>query len=222
LRERIAIEIQTNFVDLRIFGCEPLARAYANHFESKSARRLLELSELLTYSSLMGMGGTPNHGLKSIQAITATQEAPLNVNVGRPIGPEAKVLTDGMRLGVPDLSGADIIQFHGDGMSRVLWKALEQLEREVADASPATLDDVAEASAAHGALGLDWVQSTLAGIQGAGGLWALRVFDKATRELEWLVANEVTGRRAGRRAVQLWWLDEWRRSLNGIQRREMT
>jgi hypothetical protein len=135
LSERIATELCTNFVDLCIYGYEPLARDIAGLSDHDwSARRILEISELLTYPTLMGLGGTANYGLASSAAIDeAISAGQLSTTDVREIPPEAQILLDGLSINVPSNLNADlVVQFHHDGMAKPLWHALEELETQVA------------------------------------------------------------------------------------------
>lgn len=149
LAERIAIELRTNFVDLCIFGYEPLARDLAAlQDRSWSARRILELSELITYPSLMGMGGVPSYGFRSSAAISVASGSPLwmSAPMSKEFGPEAALLVEGLKLSIPGEVDTDALaQFHAEGMSKRLWKALGKLEAEVAR-SAQDPDDAVEAS----------------------------------------------------------------------------
>ncbi|MFJ2158282.1 hypothetical protein [Streptomyces sp. NPDC087856] len=136
LRHRIEMEICTNFVDLCIFGYESMVRDIARVPDrSWAVRRILELSELLTYPSLMGCGGTANYGLASSTAIReAIRHNYLGDNRPRFIGHEIDVLLSGISLTVPSqLQGQAVRRFHQSGMSRRLWRALEELEGAVAE-----------------------------------------------------------------------------------------
>lgn len=153
LEERIAVEIRTNYVDLCIYGFEPLAQELASALDlSWSARRILEISELITYPTLMGMGGMPNYGLEDATAIECASQGFLLTGSTRTrtLGPELSILTTGLNLTVPDhVSAHTVEQFHGDGMSDRLWKALAALETRVAQSvqDPDDLSEVSETAA---------------------------------------------------------------------------
>lgn len=131
--DRIQTELLTNFVDLCIHGYEPLATELVTLPDpGYAAKRLLEVSEILTYPSLMGLGGTPNYGLNSEIAVAEARGAEY-LHRGRELGPEAELLLRGLSIGFPRLMSPELImQFHRDGMSTWLWQALAKLEHQVA------------------------------------------------------------------------------------------
>src|SRR4051812_30044591 len=131
-----------------------------------SARRLLEISELLTYPTLMGLGGTANYSLSSAGAI---EEAARHQYTGRAefrsVGPEAHLLLDGLSISTPSHLDADLItQFHRDGMSRRLWQALEKLETQVAEVELSAIDQLVDSAV----IAEDIVRSTMREVQGVG------------------------------------------------------
>jgi hypothetical protein len=130
LTERIEIELITNFVDLCIYGWEPIAMDLARDpNRDYAARRILELSELLTYPTLMGMGGTPNYGFASDLAISRLTGRPHGPGPARHVGDLASLLVDGLDLRFPQSIDTDLVaQFHSDSMATRLWAALEALE----------------------------------------------------------------------------------------------
>lgn len=149
LIERAATEIRTNFVDLCIFGFEPLARNYAALSDlSWGARRILEVSELLTYPSLLGMGGVPSYGINNDRAIAAASDLLLWLQAPerRTLRSEAMLLVEGLSLRVPeDLASSDVAAFHAEGMARRLWAALDELEGQVSRAAE-DADELVQAS----------------------------------------------------------------------------
>lgn len=165
LSERIEIELCTNFVDLCIYGYEPLARdlgALPDH--DWSTRRILEVSELLTYPTLMGMGGTPNYGLSTDGAVRVAERHQYLGRVQyRELGVEAPILLEGLSISVPDQMGpSDVVQFHKDGMADHLWKALSALEHEVVVAQKESMGGLLDAAATAQEI----VQQTLREVRG--------------------------------------------------------
>lgn len=144
LAERIEQEVKTNFVDLCIYGFEPLASSLLSpEAGSGGTRKLMELSELITYPSLMGMGGAPNFGLSSANAARLAADAPRLRPAPRRVGPEAAVLVNGLELAAPSHVDPDlVIDFHKDSMSSTLWRALDALEDRL-DVAPSGEDDLA-------------------------------------------------------------------------------
>ena len=139
LTNRLHVELCTNFVDLCIFGYEPLAEAIARETDASfSAEKLLEMSELLTYPFLMGIGGTPNYGFESPEVIQAARAfAYTETPVPKHVGFEADILLKGLNIDVATNAGPDIVrQFHADGMAKRLWASLEELEVAVARPAP--------------------------------------------------------------------------------------
>lgn len=141
--DRVKTEIVTNYVDLCIYGYGPLAKYLANLPDPAwAAKRLLEASELITYPTLMGLGGTANYGLRSDSAARSAELGEFVLPGLRELGPEAHILVDGLGLNVPELTVDSVVQFHRDGMSSRLWQALEELETRVAYAQLAEVDEV--------------------------------------------------------------------------------
>jgi hypothetical protein len=149
LAERIRTEIYTNFVDLCIYGYEPIAcDLVALADRGWAARRILELSELLTYPTLMGLGGTANYGLSAASAIEAALQRGY---IGSPdirfLGPEVDILLNGLAIKVPtDLDPDLVVQFHQDGMASKLWRSLEELELLVAEEVAPPEDELVESA----------------------------------------------------------------------------
>ena len=131
LISKIEKEVKTNYVDLCIFGYEPMATSLMkkeNH--GWGVRRILELSERIVYPSLIGLGGTPNYGLNSIASSNLAMVTTMPEIKNH--GPELEVLTNGLSLTnittiTPDL----IIDFHKDNMSKKLWAVLDTLEEAI-------------------------------------------------------------------------------------------
>ncbi|WP_410628185.1 hypothetical protein [Amycolatopsis sp. cmx-8-4] len=260
LRERIATEICTNYVDLCIYGYEPIATGLATLPDRAwSVRRLLEASELLTYPTLMGLGGTPNYGISAPVAVAeAAGSEYLCLPEIRQFGPEVQLLLEGLALQVPTTMDVDtLVQFHQDGMARHLWSALQNLEYRVATAQATELDELVDSAvvaeqiiqstlqdvrgvtfgslrsaarrrvhpwtdltvklgstlgvtaAAHGPLGLDWLNAALAGAQFAGLMFAFKGYDRLTAAAEKRLVEHLMRRKTSSLAVQLWWLSNW-------------
>jgi len=134
LTQRVKIEVCTNYVDLCIFGFQPLARRIvAIDDPSWMVRRLLEVNEVATYPHLIGAAGTVNYGIQDEAVIESVQRDLLVDQKLRFLGPEAKLLTAGMGLSVPaDLSPDALEAFHTSGTATKLWAALQALETELA------------------------------------------------------------------------------------------
>lgn len=145
LAARVEHEVKTNFVDLCIYGYEPLATALLSpEAGTAGSRKLVELSELITYPSLMGMGGAPNYGLGSANAARMVSDAPRLRPLPRRVGPEAAVLVEGLALATPShIDPQLVIDFHKDSMSSTLWGALDALEDKLVPDGPGP-DDLAE------------------------------------------------------------------------------
>lgn len=137
LEARIAEEIWTNYVDLCIYGYQPLADLMGTLSDLEhGAMRIMQLSELLTYPSLVGMGGIPNYGVADAGTVEAVREelllrGPVRM---RQFGPELEILTSGIQLSVPDQISPEMLgDFHDDNMARHMWRALAALETRVVD-----------------------------------------------------------------------------------------
>lgn len=182
LERRIDHEIRTNYVDLCIYGFEPLADFLLSPGAgADGTRKLLQISELVTYPSLMGMGGTPNYGLESGNAASMAMAAPQLRPALRHVGPEAALLVEGLSLATPaHIDPRLVIDFHKDSMAATLWDALGALETKL-DASYADADDlVARADSARFA-----INEALREVNGAGYILrnkkALDRFDNLAR-----------------------------------------
>jgi hypothetical protein len=164
---RIQTEIYTNFVDLCIYGYEPIARDLAALPDRAwGARRILELSELLTYPTLMGLGGTANYGLATASAV---EEAMRHEYLGNPdirvLGPEIDILLEGLAINVPtDLDPELVVQFHEDGMAHRLWRSLEELELQVAETRTRRMDALVDSAVTAEQI----VQSTMREVKSIG------------------------------------------------------
>lgn len=149
LSRRIATEVGTNFVDLCIYGYEPLARDLAGLSNLDwSTRRILETSELLTYPTLIGLGGTANYGLQTAPAVAeAASNAYIAPSPLRLVSGEAQLLLEGLSISAPGSIDVELIlNFHKDGMSTHLWLALEELESKVAEVQLAEGGDLLESA----------------------------------------------------------------------------
>ncbi|TCO41039.1 hypothetical protein EV646_116130 [Kribbella antiqua] len=170
LSERIEIELITNFVDLCIYGWSPLAHRLAGLPNvSHGARRILELSEILTYPTLIGMGGTPNYGLKTMTAIQSAVDEPVLLGLDRSerrlVDESARLLVDGLDLSFPSSLDLSLVaQFHEDGMSRRLWRAMEALESEVSAAEIMVTDGLVD----RAVIAEEILTGTLREVQGPG------------------------------------------------------
>lgn len=157
LDDRIVIEVATNFVNLCIFGWEPLARDIAQA-ESASAlvHRLLLMNELLTYPQLMGAGGTPNYGLSRRDAITEAQSRLLADTNCEFVSAHAELLLEGLHLSVPCGVTPDAIkEFHRLDLASHLWGALEELEHDLVELRGADVNDDLECRAHDAAILLE-------------------------------------------------------------------
>lgn len=134
LTAQLKTEVCTNYVDLCIFGFRPLARRLLDlKNPSWFTRRLLELNEVATYPHLLGAGGIPNYRVEDAKIIETLKRQLLLCGDVRYLGQEAKILLDGLALSSPEmLSAESVMEFHRTGTAAKLWKALEELERQVA------------------------------------------------------------------------------------------
>ena len=150
LTDRVKVEVCTNYVDLCIFGWQPLARRLADLSDHRwMFRRLLELNEVATYPHLIGAAGTVNYGLADASDVEAAKRELLIAGKVEVIGPEASLLTSGLNIRFPSEMTTDaLVAFHEADMASRLWRALQLLERKVAEAEvgPSLVDASARAA----------------------------------------------------------------------------
>lgn len=133
LSRKIETEICTNFVNLCIFGYEPLARQIAAlPHPGWTALRLLEMNEVIAYPELICIGGTPNYGLHDRELIEQTRASYLIPGRAEFLPASTEFLMSGLNLRLPhDLSADAIVEFHNTGAAKHLWKALRAVEGEI-------------------------------------------------------------------------------------------
>jgi hypothetical protein len=149
LTNQIEIEVCTNYVDLCIFGWEPLAQFILEvPNPSWVAKRLLELNETITYPQLLGIGGTFNYGVQETHLMNSIRSQSLVPVQARLIGKEARILLDGLSLTFPQFTDAEtVLSFHKASLAPKLWSTMKDLEKQLAKPAAALrLGSLAEAS----------------------------------------------------------------------------
>ena len=133
LRTKIKEELMTNYIDLIIFGYRDIAEKVISINDPATIAVLLLLAnETLTYPLLFGIGGTPNypdHYYKEIAEkglFGRVEKKPFII-------PEClEILLDGLKIDISGNIDADTVaEFHKEGLSNRLWKALNAFEKAV-------------------------------------------------------------------------------------------
>lgn len=141
LTKQVEVEVSTLYADLCAFGYTDIAHEIAMEPDPDIAvKKLLIATEILVYPLLMGIRGTPNYGVADPNLVVGLRDSALIQRMKRRAQdiPEAyflsqnvKLLLEGLEIDFPKTIDAEaILSFHKEDLSRKLWAALNQLERE--------------------------------------------------------------------------------------------
>lgn len=138
LHERIKSELLTNLADLALFGESELVDALQRTAPSlppdELARSLLLLSEVRTYPTLFGLGGTANYDARYVEhlpmlgqdlewALHSSQSRQLSVG-------QYESILGGIGLDVETLTVDNVIDFHSSNDAKLLRKAIAAFEHQ--------------------------------------------------------------------------------------------
>jgi hypothetical protein len=189
LREKVRLEILTNYADLVIFGESEVANSIAKESDLLiMAKRLFLASELRAYPILFGLGGTANYDLSELHGnggTTSRVVEPSRLSDARVVPANLQMLLEGLGLSVSRLTPRDILEFHSSGRGQALRAAVEYFEAEarevvVSDSETAEIDQYLEAAEA--------VQSQLReAVQDLSSPQMVRAISKSRKRIEMVI-----------------------------------
>lgn len=124
VKKQIADHIAVLYADLCIFGCESDALELNKLPPEDILKRLEMMNEIRTYPILFGLESQPNYNTTKLEAIHSIPISPKNFAPLPVPEKDLEILFEGIGINVDNLTTADIIEYHMDGLGKQLRIAL--------------------------------------------------------------------------------------------------